>query len=35
MSLFKSLPYDTLKDFAPVSTVSTFSIVVLASPIHP
>ncbi len=35
MSLFKSLPYDTLKDFAPVSTVSTFSIVVLASPDSP
>jgi tripartite-type tricarboxylate transporter receptor subunit TctC len=35
MSLFKSLPYDTLKDFAPVSTVGTFSIVVLASPDSP
>src|SRR5215510_10553399 len=35
MSLFKSLPYDTLRDFAPVSTLSTFSIVVLVSPESP
>lgn len=35
MSLFKSLPYDTLKDFAPVSTISTFSVVVLVSPDSP
>jgi len=35
MSLFKSLPYDTLRDFAPVSTLSTFSIVVLVSPDSP
>lgn len=27
--LFKSLPYDTLKDFAPVSTLGTFDLVVL------
>ena len=35
MSLFKSLPYDTLRDFAPVSTISTFSVVVLVSPDSP
>ncbi len=35
MSLFKSLPYDTLKDFAPVASVSAFSIVLLASPDSP
>jgi tripartite-type tricarboxylate transporter receptor subunit TctC len=33
--LFKSLPYDATKDFAPVSTISTFSIVVLVSPDSP
>ena len=27
--LFKSLPYDTLKDFAPVSTLGTFDLAVL------
>jgi len=27
--LFKSLPYDTLKDFAPVSTLGTFDMVVM------
>jgi len=27
--LFKSLPYDTLKDFSPVSTLGTFDLVVL------
>src|SRR5262245_54360223 len=35
MSLFKSLPFDTLRDFAPVSPVSAFSIVVLVSPESP
>ncbi len=35
MSLFKKLPYDTLRDFAPVSTISTFSVVVLVSPDSP
>src|SRR5215831_18504432 len=29
VSLFKSLPYDTLKDFAPVSTVGFFDLVVV------
>ena len=28
-SLYKSLPYDTLKDFTPVSTLGTFDLVVL------
>lgn len=32
MSLFNKLPYDTLKDFTPVSTIATFSVVVLVSP---
>ena len=31
MSLFKSLPYDTLRDFAPISSISTFSIVLLVN----
>ncbi|HLF38475.1 MAG TPA: tripartite tricarboxylate transporter substrate-binding protein, partial [Burkholderiales bacterium] len=31
MSLFKSLPYDTLRDFAPVSSIATFSIVLLVN----
>jgi len=31
MSLFKSLPYDTLRDFAPVSSIASFSIVLLVS----
>jgi tripartite-type tricarboxylate transporter receptor subunit TctC len=35
MSLFKSLPYDTLRDFAPVTSISTFSIVVLVAPDSP
>jgi tripartite-type tricarboxylate transporter receptor subunit TctC len=35
MSLFKSLPYDTLRDFAPVSSISTFSIVLLVNPDSP
>lgn len=30
--IFKSLPYDSLKDFAPVSTVQAVPLVVLASP---
>ena len=34
-SLFKSLPYDAIKNFAPVSTVSSFSIVLLAVPDSP
>jgi tripartite-type tricarboxylate transporter receptor subunit TctC len=32
MSLFKSLPYDTLRDFAPVSSHATYSIVLLVNP---
>ncbi|MGH8661112.1 MAG: tripartite tricarboxylate transporter substrate binding protein [Burkholderiales bacterium] len=35
MSLFKSLPYDTLRDFAPVSSLATFSIVLLVKPDSP
>jgi len=31
-SLFKSLPYDPVKDFAPVSTLGAFSLVFLVSP---
>jgi tripartite-type tricarboxylate transporter receptor subunit TctC len=34
-SLFKSLPYDAVKDYAPVSTVSSFSIVLLVNPEAP
>ena len=34
-SLFKTLPYDTLRDFAPVGTVGTFSIVLMVSPESP
>jgi tripartite-type tricarboxylate transporter receptor subunit TctC len=30
--IFKSLPYDTLKDFAPISTVQAVPLVVLAGP---
>ena len=30
-SLFKSLPYDTLADFAPVSTLGTFDVAIVAS----
>jgi tripartite-type tricarboxylate transporter receptor subunit TctC len=30
-TLFKSLPYDTVKDFAPVSTVGFFDLVVLVN----
>jgi len=32
MALFKSLPYDTLRDFAPISSIATFSIVLLVNP---
>jgi tripartite-type tricarboxylate transporter receptor subunit TctC len=32
MSLFRSLSYDAVRDFAPVGTLGTFSIVVLVSP---
>lgn len=35
MSLFKSLPYNTLRDFAPVSSLATFSIVLLVNPDSP
>jgi tripartite-type tricarboxylate transporter receptor subunit TctC len=35
MSLFKSLPYDTLRDFAPVSSLATFSLVLLVNPDSP
>jgi tripartite-type tricarboxylate transporter receptor subunit TctC len=31
-SLFTKLPYDAARDFAPVSTISTFSVVVLVAP---
>jgi tripartite-type tricarboxylate transporter receptor subunit TctC len=34
-SLFKSLPYDPLKDFAPVSTLGAFSLVLMVSPDSP
>ena len=34
-SLIKSLPYDAMKDYAPVSTVSAFSIVLLVAPDAP
>ena len=30
--IFKNLPYDTLRDFAPISTVQAVSLVVLAGP---
>jgi tripartite-type tricarboxylate transporter receptor subunit TctC len=32
MSLFKSLPYDTPRDFAPVSSLATFSLVLMVTP---
>jgi tripartite-type tricarboxylate transporter receptor subunit TctC len=35
MSLFKSLPYDTLRDFAPVSSLATFSLVLMVNPDSP
>jgi len=31
-SLFKSLPYDTLRDFAPISTMGFFDLVLLVGP---
>jgi tripartite-type tricarboxylate transporter receptor subunit TctC len=31
VSLFKSLPYDPLRDFAPISTIGSFSLAVLAA----
>ena len=34
-SLFKKLPYDAAKDFVPISTISTFSVVVLVAPESP
>lgn len=34
-SLFAKLPYDTAKDFVPISTLSTFSVVVLVAPDSP
>ena len=34
-TLFKSLPYDTVKDLAPISTISTFSVVLLVNPTSP
>jgi len=35
MAMFKSLPYDTLKDYAMVSTVAGFSLAVLVAPDSP
>jgi len=35
MALFKSLPYDTLRDFAPVGSLGTFSLVVMVNPDSP
>ncbi len=35
VSLFKSLPYDPVKDFAPVSTVGFFGIALLVNPDSP
>jgi tripartite-type tricarboxylate transporter receptor subunit TctC len=34
-SLFKTLPYDTVNDFAPISTVGFFDILVLVNPDSP
>jgi tripartite-type tricarboxylate transporter receptor subunit TctC len=34
-TLFTKLPYDVTRDFAPVSTISTFSVVVLVAPGSP
>lgn len=34
-SLYKKLPYDTLRDFAPISLVSTFSLVFVSNPDQP
>ena len=35
MAMFKSLPYDTLKDYAMVSTIAAFSAAVLVNPDSP
>ncbi|MEQ1776209.1 MAG: tripartite tricarboxylate transporter substrate binding protein [Burkholderiales bacterium] len=35
MAMFKSLPYDTLKDYAMVSTIAAFSLGVLVAPDFP
>lgn len=35
MAMFKSLPYDTLKDYAMVSTIAAFSAAVLVNPESP
>ena len=35
MAMFKSLPYDTLKDYAMVSTIAAFSLGVLVAPESP
>src|SRR3954453_6855385 len=34
-AMFKKLPYDTIRDFAMISTIGAFSIVVLVSPDSP
>ena len=34
-SLFRKLPFDTVKDFAPISTLGTFDIAVVANPQSP
>lgn len=34
-SLYKTLPYDTLRDFIPISLVSTFSMVFVSNPEQP
>lgn len=34
-SLYKNLPYDTLRDFVPISLVSTFSMVLVSNPDKP
>jgi tripartite-type tricarboxylate transporter receptor subunit TctC len=35
VSLFKSLPYDPLRDYAPISTIGTFSLAILVAPGSP
>jgi tripartite-type tricarboxylate transporter receptor subunit TctC len=35
VSLFKSLPYDPLRDFSPISTIGSFSLAVLATTSSP
>ena len=35
VALFKSLPYDPVRDFQPISNVGTFSLVLLAAPNSP